>query len=67
MSDGCWVVYAYDNGPYLVAAFDTELNALRHLNRQAAGYGKVMFLPWGKDLREADLLELWTQEDVVSA
>lgn len=50
---GCWVAYAYDWNPYLIAAYPTEIEALREIN--GLGYGSVMFLPWGMSLVDAEV------------
>lgn len=49
LDGGVWVHFAYDGPPYLIAAFPTELDALRSLNTHTHG-GHVGFLPFGCSL-----------------
>jgi hypothetical protein len=51
MSDGAWVVYEYDHGPYAIALYATAEDAARHAAR--AGYGKAAPWPFGLELSDA--------------
>lgn len=49
---GCWAVYAYDVGPYLVSTHPSEVGALRAAVSYAAS-ADVVWLPWGLGLTDA--------------
>lgn len=47
---GCWAVYAYDVGPYVVSVHATELDAYK---AAVASSANVVWLPWGTELTDA--------------
>lgn len=48
---GVWVVYAYDMNAYFEAAYDTEIEAMRHAARET--YCHAVFVKWGEGLSAA--------------
>lgn len=48
---GVWVAFGRDNGPYLIGAYPTEIEALR---AAVVRCGDVMFLPWDTNLADAE-------------
>lgn len=53
--DGVWVVYDYNVGAYLIAAFEDEIEAHRYQSK--CGHGYVKFLPYGFDFHYIDKVE----------
>jgi len=49
---GVWAVIDRDHNEHVTAVHATEVDALRTLNGR--GYGRVMFLPWGKTVYETE-------------
>lgn len=51
---GVWAVVDYDNSynDYASTVYAEEIEALREVNGR--GYGRVVFLPWGVEVREAE-------------
>ena len=47
-----WVVYNWDCGPYIVAAFGEEIDALRYSMSENVGH-QVVLLPYGTTIRDA--------------
>jgi len=45
MTDGVWVVWDRDGGPFVISIHATELEALRDAVER--GYGKVTHVPFG--------------------
>jgi len=62
--EGVWALCDRDFGETITAVYSTEVEALRAINGR--GYGRVVFLPFGKTLNDMDneemkLAELRTQ------
>ena len=49
---GFWFVYTWDWNAYPLAAYATEIEALRHAQR--AGYGSVCFWPFGVEWHDVE-------------
>lgn len=52
---GVWIVadhYWHTEGPGYAIPFDTEIDALRHVNCSGGVPLRAWFVPFGKDLRE---------------
>lgn len=47
---GCWAVYAYDVGAYVVSVHASELDAYK---AAVASSANVVWLPWGTELGDA--------------
>lgn len=48
---GVWAIMNYNYDEYIERVYDNEIDALREVNGR--GYGQVIFLPFGMDIREA--------------
>lgn len=56
--EGVWVTYDWDQAPYVIHLYQDVVPASRACASQ--GYGKVLFWPFGTDLRDA--INWWTNE-----
>ena len=63
MSEGIWVVYDNDWGPYLISAHPSEVEAMRAAQKYQS---KVAYIKWGEDfepaVRRAELAAPWDPE-----
>lgn len=50
-TEGIWMIYDYDGGPYVISLHATAETAARASARQ--GYGRVGFWPFDLELRDA--------------
>jgi hypothetical protein len=53
--EGVWVSYSYDMGPIDVRPHKDELAARRAADDDMPGYGHVVFVLFGQDIREAEM------------
>jgi len=56
---GIWVLYDYDNGPYVIQLFDDVVPAAREQAQQ--GFGRVAFCPFGMSIRDA--IKWWEKRE----
>lgn len=50
--NGVWAVVTQDYYQNIDRVYEAEIDALRSIN--FAGYGKVVFVPWGKTLSDLE-------------
>lgn len=53
--EGVWAIVDIDHGESITKVYATEIDALREINGR--GYGRVVYVPFGKDLRDIDTEE----------